>query len=98
MVTEPADDRATETFSFRMSSSLKSRLEVLARASRRTLGREILARLSQSVASEPDPAFLDRPLASDTAVRALSMTEKHAERLKDHEARLIALEKRLPRA
>jgi hypothetical protein len=95
MVNDTSDDAKDRLpTSLRLTKRLKSQLERSAKANRRTLTAEIVARLDESLGLNPAPPEPVIPLASDTALRALSRTEEHAARLNDLEARLRKLETR----
>jgi hypothetical protein len=82
------------TTSFRLPADLKRRVDDAAKANRRSFNAELLFRLMRSFDLDPTPVMPKSPLASETALLALSRTEVHAARLDSHEARLRKLERR----
>ena len=98
LVNDTLDGEATETFSFRMSKALRNRLREAANLHRRTLGREIVTRLIDSLGETPsgdaDKMSLGEIPASPVALRAEAATIALTRDVKELERRLAALEER----
>lgn len=92
MIMDELDGEATETFSFRMSKSLREKLRAEAGTYRRTLGREVVLRLIKSF--EGDLTEDDAPIrASPTADLALAIANANGAKIAALEARVATLEK-----
>jgi hypothetical protein len=66
---------AIPTFPLRMQRALRTRVEVAARANRRSVNSEIVARLAQSF-DMAAPIEAGGPIASETAMEALELAKE----------------------
>ena len=94
MVNFDDTERIEGNTSVRLPTSIKRRLEQVAKVNRKSLSAEIVARLVRSLDLDPSPDADERPIASTTATEALARVKSVEKEIANLIRRVHALETR----